>query len=191
MAPALASTPTAQPMGTLVNLGIPISSLMGTGESFAFTTPSKTHFIRLGSDYFANKANQHLHLVSSLGKCVTDSLGCWSSERKAYVPLLVNVDKLKSYLASHSSSTALAVNNASYSHSNSTNSYQVNNAVWRGNGAFEVQDVGLISKLISIGGAVLTASAFMATMATGVGAAATIAGIVLSTADAFCNGHRC
>lgn len=55
-------------------------------------TPTYTS---LDENYFSRRENQGVTLISSVGTCTTDSHGCWSSEQGAYIPVLVDISKVK------------------------------------------------------------------------------------------------
>lgn len=58
-------------------------------------------FIALGADYFARAANQGIKLTSSVGECVTNSYGCWSSVANKYIPVVIDREKLVAYEQVH------------------------------------------------------------------------------------------
>lgn len=71
-------------------------------------------YITLGSQYFANPSNQGITLRSSLGTCVTDNQGCWSSSTGEYVPVILDQTKLLKYLSSINQSPTYAVKKAGW-----------------------------------------------------------------------------
>lgn len=81
-------------------------------KTFEFSTP-KGSFISLGETFFSKLENRGITLNSGLGDCVTDSRGCWSTSYGAYLPVLVDKNKLAAYQALHASALNVHVSGAS------------------------------------------------------------------------------
>jgi hypothetical protein len=96
-----------------MNLTAGALSAIEDEKTATFFTESGS-YITLGSQYFANPSNQGITLRSSLGTCVTDNQGCWSSSTGEYVPVVLDQTKLFKYLSEKNKSTNYSVKKAGW-----------------------------------------------------------------------------
>lgn len=71
-------------------IGPKVQERIREARTFQFSTGGGS-YVFLGNDFFSRAENQTLTLQTELGTCTTDSYGCWSQSKGAYLPLLIDV----------------------------------------------------------------------------------------------------